>query len=317
MRADFSKNVGSGPAPKPKVIVIVGATGTKKSFLAMQIARFLSYRAQIVSADAFQVYREMNVGTNKPSGAELKEVRHHFVDHISVAEDWNIKLFKEQAEKVIADLVGQKIVPIVCGGSGFYVDALVKNYNLQSPPRRGPAPFAAFTNQQLYGFLSEIDPEEAARITVGNRKRLVRAVDLYVRTGKTKEELKQNQVPGYETLQILCHVGDRQRLYEDLNERTKEMVLSGWLREVEGLLRRFPGFPGTQAAKATGYGHMVDCLLNYKEVDVAELQKQARNLAKRQITWCNKYCKDSDVVYDYSKDDWKDVASKVSEFIRG
>ncbi|WP_052663071.1 tRNA (adenosine(37)-N6)-dimethylallyltransferase MiaA [Mycoplasmoides pirum] len=299
---------------KQKIIAIVGPTGSKKSFLAIEIAKYLNLKAEIISADAFQVYKEISVGINKPNVAELNKVNHHFINNISVNDSWNIKIFKDQAEKIIDSLLNKKFIPIICGGSHLYIDAITKNYNLSNSPMRDRNLYKNWSNEQIFEKFFLIDPTEAKKISKYNRKRLIRALEIYETTGFKKNELIQNQILKYDVLYIYCNLNNKNLLMELLNKRTEKMFNNGWTDEIKFLIDNQPNFINSQASKAIGYSYLIDCILNKKEIELDELKKLIRQLAKKQIKWCNNHYINKTIHFDYLENNINSIFKQVSEF---
>ncbi|WP_033160294.1 tRNA (adenosine(37)-N6)-dimethylallyltransferase MiaA [Mycoplasmoides alvi] len=299
-----------------KIIAIIGPTGSKKSHVAIEIAKYLNFRAEIISVDSFQVYKEISIGINKPNLNDLKLVKHHLINYISVKNTWDIKQFKDLSEKIIDNLFDKKLIPILCGGSNLYMDALINNYDLSKSPKRNPDLYKNLTNEELHAKLHSIDPIEALKIGKFNRKRLERALEIYETTGIQKSVLIKNNKPKYNVLYIFCNLKNKDELMTKLNERTIEMYNNGWLNEIKDLIKKWPEFINSQASKAIGYSYLIDCIINNKNIELSILQKLIRQLAKRQITWCKNHYLENKINFDFYHDNIYDLFKKINEFLK-
>lgn len=299
----------------PKIIAIVGPTASRKSRIALQIIQKINKPAEIISADAFQVYKEINIGVNKPNQSILNKVKHHFVNCISIYDKWNIKLFQQQSFSLIDKMINSNVIPIICGGSHLYVDSVTKNFNLEKSPERNKNFFVEKSNEQLYQMLFLIDPIEAKKITCHNRKRLIRALEINLITGFKKSELNAIKIEKYNTLYVVCYFQNRQQLFNELNLRTELMLNNGWINEVANLLTQYPNFLDLQAAKAIGYYYIGECLVNNYEINIEKIKQLIRNLAKRQITWCKKHYNKNAIWFDPSSDDINQLYLQIKEFL--
>lgn len=273
-----------------KIIAVVGPTASGKSSLTLKLIKDLNIISEIISADAFQVYEELNIGVNKPTVEELKITKHHLINCCKINESWNIKKFQGLAKLILKDLDTKKIVPIICGGSHLYVDALLNNYTLIDDSSLFKVN-DNLTNQQLFNQLYNLDKEEALKITAHNRRRLIRAIEICKNLGIKKSQKDQNKFAVYNVLYIFCNP-PRDYLYNQINKRVELMIKMGWVNEVKYLLEKYPNFLLTQACKAIGYKYLVTCIQKNNYIDLEEIKKMTRHLAKRQITWCKNHYKE-------------------------
>lgn len=270
---------------KTKLIAVVGPTASGKSALAIEIAKETG--GEIISCDSMQVYRGMDIGTAKPTAAEMAEVRHHLIDVADPGEPFSCADYKILAEKAISDITSRGKIPVFCGGTGLYLDSVISipAFSPEIPDgireelmRRSP--------DELWAELCRIDPESAEKTHRNNVKRVIRALEIYCGTGKTKSEwdrLSRETVPPYDTLFIGLDFLDREKLYRRIEKRIEIMLESGLTDEVSRLdLPR-----GCNAAQAIGYKELylyLDGKAEYGDA-VALLEKNTRNYAKRQLTW--------------------------------
>ena len=265
-----------------------------KSVLALFLARRLG--GEIISADAIQVYKGLDIGTAKPSSRELREVRHYLVDILEPDQRFSAGEFTRLALGAIQEIRGRGRVPIVVGGTGLYIRALLKGL-LQLPPRdevlrermeelceRKSLPY-------MRRILKRIDPESFCRIGENDRQRILRALEIYFTTQKTmSQHLKENSFAEDRLLAIkIGLILPREVLYRKINERVERMLACGWIEEVEELLQK--GYsPQCHALKALGYREVIGYLKGeYPLERLKELiQRNTRRYAKRQLTWLKK-----------------------------
>lgn len=272
------------------VLVILGPTAVGKTSLSLELAEEL--RAEIISADSMQVYRGMDIGTAKASPAERQRVVHHLLDVVDPDQPFNVADYVRLAEEVLDRLRGKGKVPLLTGGTGLYIDALLKGFlfpdtsadetiraELQAQGDREPA--------SLHQKLAEVDPVSAKRLHPNDLRRIIRALEVYYRTGEPISSLQkkreETQSP-YKPLYIGLY-RDRQELYERVNQRVDQMVQEGLIEEVEGLLLAYPEQP--TALQALGYKEIV--LYLQGKLTLAEavdlLKRDTRRYAKRQLSW--------------------------------
>lgn len=271
-------------------IVIVGPTASGKSRLGTDLA--LLFRGEIISCDALQLYRRMDVGTAKVTAAERKEVPHHMLDILEPNEEFSAGAYQSAARKSLEEIRKRGRIPFVVGGTGFYLSALLeglfdgpsRNEILRSRmkriiDRKGP--------EVLYRALRRIDPLSADRISEADGERIIRAYEMYLVSGRTMswwQQQPRNALKGYRWLKIGIH-SKRENLYKKINSRVDEMFNSGFIDEVRTLLGMFPR--RSPAFKAIGYRQVLDYLDGrvVLEEAVEETKKESRNYAKRQISW--------------------------------
>ena len=290
-----------------KLIIIVGSTASGKSSLALKIAK--DFNLSIINADAFQVYKELNAGINKPTIQELKEVKHFFINSKSIYDEWHLKKFKDEAYELIDN--SKENVFIVCGGSNLYIDSIIKNYHLVDVDET--LQYINFTNEQLYERLKKLDSEEANKISVNNRKRLEQALRIIESNNNQKksEMDKNNFDQKYKYILISTKI-PRESLYQKINSRVLEMINLGWKQEVKCLLEKDQNIMELNSLKAIGYKEVYDSIINDKDIDIESIQKKTRNYAKRQITWIkNKF----QVNIEFDNSNYQEIKKYVKDFI--
>lgn len=275
---------------KERVVVILGPTATGKSHCAIEVAK--RFNGEIISGDSMLVYKEMNIGTAKPTADELKAVPHHLVDILPPDASFNVVDFVEQAKTLIADINSRGRLPIIAGGTGLYIKALLEDYAFNSVDedtelrRSLEAEAEACGTEALHKRLAELDPEAAERIHPNNVRRVVRALESALR-GDTISQQGAEESP-YDALVFGLNM-ERSALYERINRRVDLMLEAGLEQEVRRLLEQGVS-PECQSMQSIGYRQMVWYLngsMSYEDA-VDKLKQATRNFAKRQVTWYKK-----------------------------
>lgn len=275
---------------KERVVVILGPTATGKSHCAIEVAK--RFNGEIISGDSMLVYKEMNIGTAKPTADELQAVPHHLVDILPPDASFNVVDFVEQAKALIADINSRGKLPIIVGGTGLYIKALLEDYAFNSVDEdtelRRSLEAEADTNgtEALHKRLAELDPEAAERIHPNNVRRVVRALESALR-GDTISQQGAAESP-YDALVFGLNM-ERSALYERINRRVDLMLEAGLEQEVRRLLEQGVSSE-CQSMQSIGYRQMVWYLngsMSYEDA-VDKLKQATRNFAKRQVTWYKK-----------------------------
>lgn len=291
---------------KTRVLVIVGPTAVGKSGLAVELAH--RFRGEIISADSMQVYRGMDIGTAKMTREEMAGVPHHMMDILPPTERFSAGRFKTLARSIIGDITSRGMLPLVVGGTALYVRALLYDYPLaqvaRDPKLRRQLQRKAERegSQSLHGVLEKLDADSAQRIHPNDLKRVIRAIEVHCKTGRTMTEWRRAtpKEPAYDALKIgLCT--RRAVLYERINRRVDEMMDRGLVTEVRNLLEEFGALSST-AGEALGYREVIEYLGGQVDLDgcICKIKRNTRNFAKRQLTW---FRADEDI-------QWVDATSK-------
>ena len=275
---------------KQAILVIVGPTAVGKTELSLELAQELS--GEIVSADSMQVYRGMNIGTAKPTIAEQQLVPHHLIDIREPDPVFNAAEFVSLAELAIEDIASRRKVPIVSGGTGLYIDALVDGFlfpDSTADPilRRELRVRASKDPEALFRELEQVDPQSAERLHPNDLRRIVRALEVYYRTGEPISALQQKAAQTEKPYDPLF-VGltrNRPELYERINKRVDQMMTQGLVKEVKQLIEHYPHQP--TALQALGYKEIVWYLKGTMSLEEAVeiLKRDTRRYAKRQLSW--------------------------------
>ncbi len=276
-----------------KLIVVCGPTGSGKSALAMRLAEKMG--GEIIGADSMQIYKYMDIGTAKPSRKDRAEIPHHMIDFLEPGEQYSAARYAQDAEKCVKDVLSRGGQSIVCGGTGLYIDALVKGTDFapfdpdirrrleKEWDEQGPA--------SMLEKLSRFDPQTAEKLGENDKKRVIRALEMIETEGVTPTE--HNAVTAkapkkYEAVTIGLLPEPREYLYKRIDERAAAMFENGLLEEVDGLLKN--GLLKGTAAQAIGYKEVAGVFSGQlsREQALEIVQRKSRNYAKRQITWFKK-----------------------------
>lgn len=297
-------------AEKTGIVTIVGPTGVGKTSVAVLIAERLG--GEIVSADARQVYRGMDIGTTKPMPEERRRARHHLIDVIDPSETYDAARFAADAEKAIADIIERGAEPIVAGGTGFYIASLFEGF-FDGPERDDEIRAKLSTRAReegtrtLHTELARIDPEMAARLHPNDTARVVRALEVYESSGKTLSEWQASgrRRPAY-LANYFGLVRPRTELYARIDSRVDSMMKKGLLGEIRRLKEEGKLERSMPAASAVGYRELlafIDGEYETQKEATEAIKRSTRHYAKRQLTWFSGI---DDV-------DWIDVSSLGSE----
>ena len=279
---------------KPKVIVICGPTASGKTSLSVELAK--KCNGEIISADSMQIYKEMNIGTAKVTPEEMQGIKHYMIDIVSPTERYSVAEFKVQAEKAIEEILKKGKTPIIAGGTGLYVNSLI--YNIQYNDIKIDEEYRKYLEervekeglQSLYGEAKKIDFEAMKSISQNDKKRILRVLEMYHQTGKTKTELEKEsrkEEVKYD-YKVYAINWEREELYKRINKRVDIMIEQGLIEEVENLLKKYNKFP--TAMQGLGYKEVVEYLDKKitKEEMIEKIKMETRRYAKRQITWFKK-----------------------------
>ncbi len=280
-----------------KIIVVAGPTASGKTRLGIALAR--AFRGEIVSADSMQLYRGMDVGTAKATREEQAAAPHHMLDVADPRESWSVARYVEEASRVCDEILARGCVPIVVGGTGLYIDSLVAGRDFaaceEDKSLRGEleAEYDRVGGEKMLKALAVFDPERAAKLGAGDRRRIVRAIEIYRLTGMTATEHDaetRRRPPRYEAARIVLNYKNRADLYKRIDRRVTRMAEDGLFREVEALLQAgLP--PDCTAMQAIGYKETVLALRGeLTDEEALDLIRQSsRRYAKRQITWFGRW----------------------------
>ena len=264
-----------------KVIVITGPTAVGKTKLSIEISKRL--QTDIINGDAYQIYQKMNIGTAKPTDDEKQGVIHHYMDFLDSSKTYSIAEFQKGVRECIDDLTSKNKVPLIVGGSGLYIDSVIKNYQFLEEKRSNEqSKYDSLTNEELHQVLANLDPDKASEIHPNNRKRVLRAIELISSNVDNTSRSKKNELV-YDALIIFLN-DNRESLYDRINKRVDKMLADGLIEEVKNI--GINNYSMTSKV-AIGYKEVIQYLNN--EIDYNEMveliKKNSRHYAKRQFTW--------------------------------
>ena len=295
---------------KPKVVVIVGPTASGKTALSIELAKRIN--GEIISSDSMQIYKDMDIGTAKVTKEEAEGIKHYLVDCVSPDERYTVSDFKKDAENAIEEILAKGKTPIVVGGTGLYVNSLIYGIEYQDmkfdEQYRDELMKKAETEsglKEIWDEANQIDPEAMKKISPNDKKRIVRVLEIFKATGKTKTEQeilsRQNGVKyDYKVFGITM---ERGKLYSRINLRVDIMIEKGLEEEVRNLVNKYTKFP--TAMQGLGYKEVVEYFdgnLTYEEM-IDKIKQESRRYAKRQLTW---FRKNKETIWLDSENDMED-----------
>ena len=274
------------------IICIAGPTASGKTALAVELAKELN--GEVVSCDSMQVYKRMDIGTAKPTVDEMQGIPHHMIDVAEPDEDFSVSRYCCLAAPIVDNIVARGKTAIIAGGTGLYMDSLIRGNAFAPFPSTGvrerlETQADSEGMEFMLNWLRSIDPEAAARLHLSDRKRIIRALEVYLETGQTITEhnRKTQQIPPkYTPLWLGLDFADRAELYRRIDRRVDLMLEMGLISEIQGLLASgIP--PRCTAMQAIGYKEFVNALNGEETIAQAaeEVKKSSRHYAKRQLTW--------------------------------
>lgn len=296
---------------KISLLVICGPTGSGKTSLALSLAE--KYPLEIISADSRQVYRQMDIGTAKATDQEQAVVLHHMIDLIEPDEEFTVADFVDQARLLIPKIAARGKIPCIVGGTGLYIRALLGG--LAELPSGDPELRNQLHQREkdegsgaLFRELQKVDPAAAAAIHPNNIIRIVRALEVYMVSGRKMSELKAEHRFSEQSYRVLKFAPDfpRDELYARINLRAEQMISAGLISEVKGLVDKYSF--DLKALQTLGYREVVRYLKNEvtEEQMLDEIRKYTRQYAKRQLTW---FRKEADII-------WVDSSTKSDKVVR-
>ena len=279
---------------KPKVVVICGPTASGKTALSIELAKRIN--GEIISSDSMQIYKDMDIGTAKPTKEEMQGIKHYLVDFVEPNKRYSVADFKKDAEKAIEEILENGKVPIIVGGTGLYVDSLI--YGIEYQDIKFDEQYRKELEnrvereglESLYNEAKKIDLQAMEKISSNDQKRILRVLEIYKATGKNKTEQEaESRKNGVKyDYKVFAINMDREKLYERINKRVDIMIEQGLIQEVQNLLKKYDEFP--TAMQGLGYKEVVEYLQGNisKEEMIEKIKMETRRYAKRQITWFKK-----------------------------
>ncbi len=278
-----------------KVIVICGPTASGKTSLSIELAKQIN--GEIISCDSMQIYKDMTIGTAKPTIEEMQGIKHYLIDCISPNTRYSVADYKKDAIDAIKEVLSKGKVPIVVGGTGLYVESLI--YGIEYNEVKVDLEYRRKLEQieqkegleKLYEMAKIIDETAMQKISHNDKKRICRVLEIYHSTGKTKTELEiESRKNGPDYKYILFGINmDRDKLYDRINKRVDIMIEAGLVEEVKKLINKYSEFPTSM--QGLGYKEVLEYLngITTKDEMIEKIKMETRRYAKRQLTWFRKY----------------------------
>lgn len=280
---------------KPKVIVICGPTASGKTSLGIKLTNRIN--GEIISCDSMQIYKDMDIGTAKPTLEERNAAKHYLVDFVSPDKRYSVADYKKDAEETIDKIISEGKTPIIVGGTGLYLNSLV--YGIEYPNIETDLKYREELENRvlaeglgkLYDEAAEIDPEAIKKISPNDKKRILRILEIYHATGKTKTEMEiESKKKGVKyDYRIFVLNMEREKLYDRINKRVDIMIENGLEEEVRKLIEKYTKFP--TAMQGLGYKEIIEYFDNKitRDEAIEKIKMESRRYAKRQITWFKSY----------------------------
>ena len=306
---------------KLNIIALMGPTSTGKSAIALQL--YEKYPIEIVSVDSSMIYRDMNIGTDKPSSEILSSIKHHLIDIIDPNQTYNVSNFYNDVHLIIRDIHNRNKVPILVGGSMMYFNQLINGLSKMPNNSVSERKFIkdiinTYSLDQIHDCLSHIDHTSFLRINKNDRQRIERALEVYLQSGKPISSffLNNNKLQERYNLEIIkLYSNNRGIIHRNIANRAKNMFKEGFIEEVISLKKKYSLTKNSQSMKSIGYRHTL-CYLN-NEVTRKELEERCiyatRQLAKRQITWMKKFSNGLEI--DINNKSNKDTVSLIDKYL--
>lgn len=275
-----------------KIVVICGPTASGKTALSIALAK--AFDGEVVSADSMQIYRRMDIGTAKPTKQEMDGVPHHMLDVAEPGEAYSVSRYVEEATACVEDILARGKLPIVCGGTGLYIDGLIRGTDYQPAGTDNgireqlDGEWEAQGAEEMMARLAAVDPDSVVRLHLSDKRRILRALEVYLATGETitVHNARTKAIPPrYEAVMIGLNTEPRQILYDRIDRRVGGMLEQGLLQEVKCLLE--DGLLDGTAAQAIGYKELLAYFRGEMTLETAAdlIRQKSRNYAKRQLTW--------------------------------
>jgi len=304
------------------LIVLTGPTAVGKTELSLRLAQKIE--AEIISADSMQIYQEMDIGTAKASKAERKQVKHHLIDFLSPEADYSVSQFQDDCDRVIKEIKAEGKIPMLVGGTHLYLRAVLEGFML---PEIEPdyqlrdnleKMAAAEGTEKVHQILAEKDSKTAEKLHPNDLRRVIRAVEIYEQTGKTKSFYKKKQQerpPRYSAYKFAL-IRSRENLYQRINQRVDLMMKAGLLEEVKTLTEGHLNLSDT-AQQALGYKELISHLNGEISLEEAvyEIKKRSRHFAKRQLTWLRK--EENLIVFNIEEETKDNILETMLKLIKG
>lgn len=272
-------------------IIILGATATGKTDISIRLAKKLN--TEIINADSMYIYKNLNIGTAKPTEEEMAGVTHHLISIVDECDTFNVSEYREMAKNKINEFRERGLMPIVVGGTGFYIDSLIKDYSYgetgsnKQLREQLQGELDKYGKEYLFDKLKSLDPISAEKLHPNDTVRVIRAIEIALSSSTNKSGIVNLEKKVLDNPLIIGLNMDRELLYSRINQRVDIMLNNGLLDEVKGLYNRGFTPDNNQCMKGIGYKEITEYLDGNYDLDTAieKIKQHTRNYAKRQITW--------------------------------
>lgn len=300
-------------------IIILGATATGKTGLSIELAKKLN--TEVVNADSMYIYKDLNIGTAKPTFDEIGDIPHHLISIVDADNSFNVSEYRERAQTVINDMKERELLPIIVGGTGFYIDSLIKDYSYGGAEKDDTirnqleSELEKYGKEYIYNKLKELDYESYSKLHINDTKRVIRALEIVLTTGTKKSEIINAEKRILNNPLIIGLNMPREDLYNKINKRVDLMINDGLIEEVEGLKNRGLNPDEHQSMKGIGYKEIFEYLEGKSTLEEAieKIKQHTRNYAKRQITWFKR--NENIIWFEISKDN--NIVNKIMNLLNG
>ncbi len=302
MTLNNDQNKKAAKKKAPKIVAVVGPTATGKTSMGVSLAQYLN--SEVISADSQIIYRELDIGTAKPTEEEMNGVPHHMINLVAPNESYSVARYEKEATRVLERLLAEGKVPVVVGGTGFYIRALLESHFVPDVP-----PDPTFRKEMktladdkglahLHQLLKEKDPERADMLHPNDEFRVVRALEIIHQTGKPVPKASEAKPKPFDVTWMGLTYSERDAHRAQIDRRINEMVEAGWLEEVEHLLKKYG--TGAEALKVShGYPEWIQHLQGYRTYDDAleQIQINIHQYSRRQMTW---FKRNENIIWQYT-----------------
>ena len=273
-----------------KILIIGGATASGKTAFAIECAK--RFNGEIVSCDSMQIYRDLNIGTAKPTKEELSQAKHHMIDIVAAGDSFSVQQYVTLARKIISDISSRGKLPIIVGGTGLYIRGLLYPYSFANAPKNDTIRnkynqiLQEKGKEYLYNILRTLDPASCEKISMNDTKRVIRAIEICEITGKPKSSHTQEEKPLYDCIFVALNP-PREMLYDRINKRVDVMFSMGLEDEIKALLDSHKVNKDSQSMQAIGYKEFFDYFDGKKTIQETkeQIKQDSRHYAKRQLTF--------------------------------
>ncbi|MBE5738413.1 MAG: tRNA (adenosine(37)-N6)-dimethylallyltransferase MiaA [Clostridiales bacterium] len=296
-------------------IIIIGATATGKTDISIKLAKKLS--TEVINADSMYIYKNLNIGTAKPTEEEMAGVKHHLISIVEEKDSFNVSEYRELAKAKIEQFRSRELTPIIVGGTGFYIDSLIKNYSYGETGSNNElreqlqADLDKYGKEYIYKQLEALDPVSASKLHINDTVRVIRAIEIAKSSSRSKSEIINNECPILQKPLLIGLNTDREVLYDRINRRVDIMLKNGLIDEVKSLYDQGYTPEECQCMKGIGYKEIVDYLRGNTTLDdsIEKIKQHTRNYAKRQITW---FKRNKDIIwFDSVKTDKDEIVNEI------